>query len=168
MKIPVNKDNQIIFRRANLSDKNDSVKIIELLELFSLESSVNRPLDIKIKKSLIENLRNFSNTIVYLAIFNSDPIGIAVCFKGFSTFKNSLLINIHDFYIRKDYQRKGIGSDFLDFIELDVKKIGFCRMTLEVNSHNKKALKLYEKKGFCGNKDRDNKKIMFAMSKDLI
>lgn len=162
-----NTNNYIEFRRGNLDDINDSKKIIEMVELFSLESSAKKPPGIKIKTSLIQNLKDFDNTIIYFAVLHSDPIGMAICFQGFSTFKNARLINVHDFYIRKEYRNKGIGSVFLDYIEQDARKCGFCRMTLEVSSTNERALRLYVKKGFCGSKNAVNKNIAYAMLKEL-
>ena len=138
-------------------------KIIILLNEFSV-SIENHELDLEIQKTLVGNLNSLKTSIVYFAISNDEIIGIAICFYGFSTFKNKKLINVHDLYIQKNYQHKGIGSCFLQFIENSNKEI-CCKVTLEVYKTNVNAVKTYEKNGYIGSSiDND---IIFSMYKNI-
>lgn len=157
------KNRNIIFRRANLEDKADAATVIELLNGFSRQSSRGGELPEDIKSTLIDNLIAFGKALVYLAEDGGQAMGLANCFMTFSTFKNSIVLNIHDFFITEEYQGKGVGTGFLKFIEKDAAAQNICRITLEVYANNKNAVALYEKLGFSGSGEAK----MYAMEKDI-
>lgn len=158
------KKTNITFRRANLEDKADAATVIELLNGFSRQSSRGGELPEDLKNTLIDNLIAFGNAMIYLAEEGDRAVGLANCFKTFSTFKNSLVLNIHDFYITEEFQGKGVGTDFLHYIEKDAAKHNICRLTLEVYANNRHAVSLYEKLGFSGSGEA----MMYAMEKDIL
>lgn len=158
---------EVIFRKAQLHNKNDAKTIVELLNSFSLASPDKKPLDNSIKNTIIQNLIEYNNSIIYFAELNNEPIGIAVCFKGYSTFLNSILLNIHDFYVKDEFQNQGVGSKFLDFIDVEAEKQGFSRITLETSERNERAVKVYTRKGYIGSSHESPYGVMYAMSKDL-
>ncbi len=157
----------IQFRRGDLNNSNDGRHILELLNSFSLESSKKKPIDPEIRKTLIQNLIEFGNSFIYFVEHENNPMGIAICIVGFSTFKNAELLNIHDFYIKSEYQNQSIGDKFLKFIEADSREQNFCRITLEVYDANDRAKRLYTKNGFQGITETGKNAPMYAMSKDL-
>lgn len=58
-------------------------------------------------------------------------------------------IHITNIVVRKDFRNHGIGSMLLNkLIELSIKENGINSITLEVNTKNIPAIKLYEKYGF--------------------
>ena len=151
------------FRVADLTNENDSINLIRLLNEFSL-SIENHELDVKIQNTLVNNLIQTNIAVVYFAYIDSEIIGIAICFYGFSTFKNKKLINIHDLYIMKQFQNRGIGSKFLQYIENENKEI-CCKVTLEVYKTNINALKTYEKNNYIGSSDKNY--VIFSMYKNI-
>ncbi len=66
--------------------------------------------------------------------------------------KNNLkydkIAHLVNFLIRKDYWNHKIGPRFLDEVIVELKKIGYIGVILEVNTDNLRAIRLYEKKMF--------------------
>jgi len=87
-------------------------------------------------------------TVVFLAWHSATPVGIAVCFVGFSTFLARPLINIHDLAVIPVYRRHGVGRLLLEQVAAKGKALGCCKLTLEVRADNHSAQRLYEAVGF--------------------
>jgi ribosomal protein S18 acetylase RimI-like enzyme len=96
----------------------------------------------------VEGLRSHPTTLVFLALLEETPIGVAVCFRGFSTFAARPLINIHDLYVAEGHRGRGAGRLLLQAVEDRARALGYCKLTLEVQEENRKALGLYESFGF--------------------
>jgi GNAT superfamily N-acetyltransferase len=54
---------------------------------------------------------------------------------------------ISKFYLYKEERGKGYSRDMLDFVKDEAKKLGLCRIELNVNKHNS-ACRAYEALGF--------------------
>jgi ribosomal protein S18 acetylase RimI-like enzyme len=76
------------------------------------------------------------------------PVGIAVCFLGFSTFAAQPLINIHDLAVMPGYRGRGIGRQLLERVGAKGRELGCCKLTLEVREDNHRAQRLYQGFGF--------------------
>ena len=151
-------------RRTDLTSKDDAETLIELLYAFSLEMADEDYPAAMPEETLVENIQKTGNSHVYFLEIDENIIGIAVCFAGFSTFKNRALLNIHDFFIRQEFRKKGYGTRFLQLIEKEAKGDGFCRITLEVYASNTKALNVYSSCGFTGH---TGDRMMYFMSREL-
>jgi len=106
------------------------------------------PLSEQTRRELIPGLRNHPTTAVFLAYQGAEPVGLAICFRGFSTFAARPLLNIHDFYVRFSCRGAGIGRRLLESIEQHAREIGCCKLTLEVQENNLRARSIYEAAGF--------------------
>lgn len=157
---------KVIFRETNMENKRDNESIVLLLNEFMNRNDQPNSTE-KIDISIIGKLKKLSTTKIYLCENCNDIIGIAVCFIGFSTYKQRELLNIHDFFIRKEWQGKGIGKKFLQYIDKECVKNNLCRVTLEVYGDNTNAIKLYNQSGYIGNENSQNNCLIFAMKKDL-
>jgi ribosomal protein S18 acetylase RimI-like enzyme len=136
-------------RLADLHCSDDQQSILELLDHYASDlRALGQPLPAVVRNRLIEGLKNFPTTRIFLAQQDaSRAAGMATCFVGFSTFRALPLINIHDLVVHQDQRGQGIGSQLIDSIVQYSKDLGFCAVTLEVRYDNP-AKKLYEKKGF--------------------
>jgi len=85
---------------------------------------------------------------VLLAVSEGRPVGVAVCFLGFSTFQARPLLNIHDLAVLPEWRGKGIGRALLAHVEDRARRRGCCKLTLEVLDDNARARGLYESLGF--------------------
>ncbi len=154
----------INFREMIYDNNNDKhIAVVLLNEFLNLKNSTE-----KLEIGVMDKINNLGFGKVYFCVDGDVVIGIALCFRGFSSYKQTELLNIHDFYIRSNYQGQGIGKKFLEYIEEECKKNGFCRITLEAYDDNPNAIKLYRKCGFVGSETTDHDRLMYAMKKDLL
>ena len=108
-----------------------------------------KPLRPAVRRQLIRGLRKHPTTLVMLAFDGATPVGSAVCFLGFSTFAARPLINIHDLVVLPSHRGRGIGQMLLAAVERRARKLGCCKLTLEVLTNNRRALRSYETFGFA-------------------
>ena len=134
---------------ANLSLRADQEAVLAMVDAYSRDAMGDgKPLDPDVRAQLIAGLRRHPTTLIFLAFDGDQPIGVAVCFIGFSTFAAKPLINIHDFVVLPTSRGKGIGRQLLEAIETKGKELGCCKLTLEVMDKNHQAVRMYQAAGF--------------------
>ena len=101
-----------------------------------------------VKQNLIAQLKAKPGTLVLLAYDQSQPIGLAISFEGFSTFQAKPLLNLHDFAVSSHARGKGVAKAMLEKLESISKQRGYCKITLEVLEGNSRAQKIYKDFGF--------------------
>lgn len=135
---------------ADLDRTDHQEAVTELVNAYSMDPIANgKPLSDEVRSALIPGLRQHPTTIIFLAYENDKAIGVAVCFRGFSTFAARPLINIHDIAVLPEYRGKGIGRLLLEAVERKARETGCCKVTLEVQEFNHPARKMYEAAGFA-------------------
>jgi ribosomal protein S18 acetylase RimI-like enzyme len=123
--------------------------ILDVLDSYAADPvGGGRPLSADVRKRLVPALRDHPTALVLLAIAEGRAVGVAVCFRGLSTFRARPLLNIHDLAVIPEWRGKGIGRALLDAAEARARRSGCCRLTLEVQDDNGRALALYESFGF--------------------
>ena len=134
---------------ADLTREEHQEAVIELIDAYAMDPMGNgEPLAPEVRNALIPGLQQHPTTIIFLAFLGGNAAGIAVCFRGFSTFNARPLINIHDFAVHPDSQNQGVGRVLLDEVEARARLRGCCKMTLEVHDSNDGAKRLYRRFGF--------------------
>src|SRR5262245_33078280 len=117
---------------ADLANPDHQAAIIDLLDMYSRdEFGASQPLSDEARADLIPGLVNHGASRVFLAFEDSRPVGLAICFVGFSSFKAKPLLNIHDIAVRPETRGKGIGRQLFQAIEQDARALGCCKLTLE-------------------------------------
>lgn len=106
------------------------------------------PLASEVLENLVPGLRAHPTTLVFLAHRGDAPVGIAVCFRGFSTFKARPLVNIHDLAVLPGERGRGTGRRLLEAVERKARDLGCCKLTLEVQEDNRRARRVYAAAGF--------------------
>ena len=135
--------------QANLEDVNHQKIVLQMVHSFAQDTMANgQGLPTETQGRLIEGLRRHPAKLIFIAFQEHRAVGISICFLGFSTFMAKPLVNIHDFYVKKDFRRKGIGKLLLQAVENTARELGCGKLTLEVEEHNQKALALYHSFGF--------------------
>ncbi len=80
--------------RADLEDPHHQTSLMEMVEAFSADPfGAGRPLPESARAGLIDGLREHPTTLVFLAFEAEAPIGMAICFRSFSTFAARPVVN---------------------------------------------------------------------------
>jgi ribosomal protein S18 acetylase RimI-like enzyme len=134
---------------ADLHDPQHQAAIVQLVDAYARDPMGNGAgLSAEVRDRLIPGLRQHPTSMVFLAYDSERPVGIAVCFVGFSTFAAQSLINIHDLAVLQQYRGQGVGRILLERVEAKGRELGCCKLTLEVREDNHRAQRLYQKFGF--------------------
>jgi ribosomal protein S18 acetylase RimI-like enzyme len=134
---------------ADLAHPAHQAAIIELLDMYCRdEFGDSQPLAEDARASLIPGLIKHGGAKVFLAMDDDRPLGMALCFLGFSSFRGRPLVNIHDIAVSPAARGQGIGRKLLAAVEAEARASGCCKVTLEVRSDNVRAMGLYRSAGF--------------------
>jgi ribosomal protein S18 acetylase RimI-like enzyme len=140
----------IDIRDADLDDPAHAAAIVAILSSYaSSEFGGGVPLGDAVLAGLVPGLRAHPTTLVLLAFVAGSPVGMAVCFLGFSTFAARPLLNVHDLAVLPDHRGQGIGRALLAAVEARGRARGCCKLTLEVLEDNQRARGLYTSVGFA-------------------
>lgn len=91
--------------------------------------------------TLKEELKNENSTYI-VAKENGEIVGFAGIWKSVDD------VHITDIVVKKNHRQNGVGSSLLLKLISLTKKMNYKELTLEVNSKNEAAKKLYLKYGF--------------------
>ena len=135
---------------ADLTRAEHQRAIVEMTAAYALDPMGNNgPLADDVLARLIPGLQSLPTTVVFLAYAGSEPVGIATCFRGFSTYAGKPLINIHDLGVLATHRGQGVGLQLLRTVEQKARDLGCSCITLEVLERNDRARQTYEKFGFA-------------------
>jgi len=135
---------------ADLSREDHQRAVLDMVNAYAQDPmGAGRSLPPENLRRLIPGLREHPTTLIFLAYQDDRPIGIAVCFIGFSTFAAQPLINIHDLAILPEHRGQGIGRRLLAEVERKADSMGCCKLTLEVQENNHRARGVYAAAGFA-------------------
>ena len=135
--------------KADLTDSGQVASIIDIVDSYAREPmGGGEPLTAAVRAKLVDELDSVSGLVVFLALLDGRPTGVAVCFRGYSTFKAQPLLNIHDLAVLPGQRSRGLGRALLGAIEDYARETGCCKLTLEVRKDNTGARRLYREYGF--------------------
>ncbi len=145
---------EVCIRSGNLHSPLDQQAVLELLNLYASRlPGRRRELSADVAEQLIPALRSRSGSHLFLAETTKRAetskriVGLALCFDGFSTFRASPLLNLHDLTVHPQFQRQGIGDKLLLAVIHFARQANYCAVTLEVMADNP-ARRLYARHGF--------------------
>ncbi len=145
----MNDDTTASVVEADLALPEHAAAVLAMLDAYSADAfGDGHPLSADARANLIGGLRAHPTTLVFLAFHEGAPAGLAICFRGFSTFAAKPLINVHDFYVVPELRGHGIGRALMAAAERKARETGCCKLTLEVQENNARARRLYEACGF--------------------
>ena len=142
----------ISINKVNFADPVQSRSLVDVLNAYASDPmGGGEPLSEFAKENLAIELARRPTAHAFLAFLNEDPnpVGLAICFEGFSTFECRPLLNIHDLVVIPSGRRRGVATSLLFFIERFAQSINCCKITLEVLEGNHVAKSLYSGAGFA-------------------
>lgn len=143
-------EGQVTVTEADLSRSDHQAATLHLLNAYAMDPMGDgKPLSESARRNVISGLREHPTTLVFLAYRGSEPVGLATCFRGFSTFAARPLVNISDYFVFPQHRGLGIGRRLLAAIEHRARELGCCRLTLEVQENNHHARRVYAAAGFA-------------------
>ncbi len=104
--------------QADLDRPDHQAAVLAMVDAYSRDPMGDgTPLSSAARKRLIPGLRTHPTTLVFLAYDGDNPVGVAVCFLGFSTFAAKPLVNLHDVSILPTHRGRGAGRALLAAVE---------------------------------------------------
>ncbi|KFZ30905.1 GNAT family acetyltransferase [Pseudidiomarina salinarum] len=101
------------------------------------------------RQNLVDEMAKRDHVFSLLAFVDDEPVGLANCVEGFSTFAAKPVMNIHDIAVTKAFRGQGIAKRLLEEVATLAQFRGCCKLTLEVLQGNEPAKLAYEKFGFA-------------------
>jgi GNAT superfamily N-acetyltransferase len=135
--------------RADFADPADAAALVLVLDAYACDPmGGGEPLSADVRERLAPALAQVPGAFAFLARLGGEPVGLATCFMGFSTFAARPLVGIHDVSVIPGQRGKGIARALFAAIEDEARERGACKVTLEVLSGNHRAKKLYASLGY--------------------
>jgi ribosomal protein S18 acetylase RimI-like enzyme len=123
--------------------------LVKLLNIYAVDPmGGGEPLPDAVRQNLPAALAEQPTAFSLIAFLNGQPVGLANCFHGFSTFAAKPLINIHDIVVVAEARGRGVAKALFSRIEAVAAAKGACKVTLEVLSGNGPAKALYSSLGY--------------------
>lgn len=95
-----------------------------------------------------------------VAFAGETPIGYAVFYPNFATFRGQRGLYLEDIFIKKEYRGAGAGEMIIKYLAKSAKERGFERIDFQVLEWNTPAIKFYEKLG--AHRDEEERHFKFT------
>jgi len=137
---------------ADLGERDDADALLALLDAYACDPmGGGQPLPGDVKMRLVPDLHARTlrgDALVLLARRGARPVGVAVCFASYSTFRGRPVLNLHDLAVVAEERGQGVGRRLLDAVCDAARERRCCKVTLEVREDNLRARGIYERAGF--------------------
>ncbi len=132
-----------MFRLITASDEQI---FIEMSREFYSSEAVLAPIPEQFHiNTFYELMRSDEYLICYIIEFEDQTVGYALLNKCYSHEVGGTVIWLEELYVRPKYQGRGLGSAFLDYLEVN---ISASRYRLETEPENERAASLYMRHGY--------------------
>jgi ribosomal protein S18 acetylase RimI-like enzyme len=130
-----------------VAKETDIELLLELMQEFYIIEHLNYDENV-IRKGLLEIFENKNYGYALLIKTENKPAGYFIVTFGFSLEFHGRDALLDEFYIRKEFRSKGIGTMCLDYLESLCSKEGIHAVHLEVDRTNLRAKELYHRSGY--------------------
>ncbi len=137
--------------RANYADPRHAAALVMLLNAYASDpAGGGEALSTFARENLVSSLAARPQAYSVLAFDGDQAVGLVNCIEGFSTFACRPLVNVHDVAVLASHRGRGIAEQMLAEAEAIARERGAVKLTLEVLSGNRSAMRLYQRMGFAG------------------
>lgn len=134
---------------ADLSHPPHARALLALMEVYARDPmGGGQGLSGFARANLVDALARRPSAHVILAFAKQEPAGLLVGLEGFSTFACRPLLNVHDLVVGEAFRQQGVGRRLLLRAEQIARRLGCCKLTLEVLGGNSAAQAAYRSAGF--------------------
>ena len=127
--------------------KEDKVVFLEMAEKFYSSKAVAHRVDNRIHETTFDTALSKSPFIrAFIIEDNGKPAGFALLSFSYATEVGGLVVLLEDIYISEACRGRGLGSEFMRFVEEEYPSAK--RFRLEVTKENHQAIDLYCKLGY--------------------
>ncbi|MDM0080134.1 GNAT family N-acetyltransferase [Variovorax sp. J31P179] len=134
---------------ADYRDPAHAQALVSLLDAYARDpAGGGTPLAAEVLAGLPAALAARPQAFSVLAWAGEQPVGLINCIEGFSTFACRPLVNVHDVVVLASHRGQRLAQRMLALVEAEAVARGACKLTLEVLSGNRSALRAYEREGF--------------------
>ena len=141
---------EVIFRKATLKDGRNLSKLKHDVWISTYSGIYPREklddYDADKNESIFRSFVERNDIDIFMAEKNGEAIGLMTVGKPYKLY-DEYDQEVALLYIRKDFQRQGIGRQFLTIAKDEVRQKGFDRFVLSVNGQNENAIAFYEAMG---------------------
>jgi GNAT superfamily N-acetyltransferase len=131
-----------------IESKDRDIFIAMVKEFFSSEAVLHAIPVGHIERTFEEVIANSPYAKAYIIEDNNRTAGYGLLSLTFSNEAGGMVVWIEELYIMKEYRGKGLGNEFLDFINREYAPQA-KRIRLEIVDSNKLAEGLYRRKGYA-------------------
>jgi ribosomal protein S18 acetylase RimI-like enzyme len=143
---------QVVVAPASFASDEDVSAFLDLLDAYARDPmGGGAPLPGDVRMRLIPDLKSRmlrGDALVLIARLGGKPVGLAVCFSSYSTFRGRPVLNLHDLAVMPEQRGAGVGRKLLEAVEDAARARRCCKVTLEVREDNARARAIYERSGF--------------------
>ena len=137
--------------RADYANPAHAAALVMLLDAYASDpAGGGQGLSDFARANLVPGLAARPQAYSVLAFDGDQAVGLVNCIEGFSTFACKPLVNVHDVAVLASHRGRGIAEQMLAEAERIARERGAVKLTLEVLSGNRSAMRLYERIGFAG------------------
>ncbi|MGC8661950.1 MAG: GNAT family N-acetyltransferase [Nitrososphaeria archaeon] len=141
----------MVIRRAVKSDIESLTEMFSKMYILNSEFDplLQVPEDIKQKvRASVEDALNDEKSLIYIYEEDRPYAAIKIKLDEREFYMPSKVARIEEFYVHPAKRRGGMGGDFLNFIEEELKKMGVALIIARFPSKNLIAVSFYSKNGF--------------------
>ena len=130
-------------RKINENDREEFLSLVKTF--YNSEAVLHSIPESYHEKTFSELMRSDCYAECLFFEENNETVGYALLAKTFSQEAGGLAVWIEELYLKEQYRSKGFGSEFFNWLFVNVPA---KRYRLEVEADNLRAKKMYEKMGF--------------------
>lgn len=127
--------------------RQDIPQIIELIKEFAAFENLSEFCEVT-EENLRDAIFGKNSCVESLMAFNEDkPIGYALFYQNFASFRGQRGLYLEDLYIKTEYRGRKVGEAFLRKLAQIARSRNFRRIDFMVLDWNEPAIKFYKKLG---------------------
>lgn len=133
--------------RIEHARKDDIPQITALIREFAEFEKLGHVCEVMEDKLERALFREDVRTFCALASIDGKPVGYALFYPVFKSFRGVHSMYLEDLYVTPESRDGGVGFELFKFVARCASELGFCRLDWQVLKWNESAMRFYESLG---------------------